>query len=79
MPEASRREPHPEMKERSVAEVFADGRPALIGYRGPFDGFHETHIAASKCCLVRFDRNRYSVDPRPPTSRSACRPMPTGW
>jgi transposase len=55
-------EPHPEMKDRSVAEVFAEEKSALIGYRGPFDGFHETHTGASKCCLVRFDRNRYSVD-----------------
>lgn len=55
-------EPHPEMKDRSVAEVFADEKAALIGYRGPFDGFHETHTTASKCCLVRFDRNRYGVD-----------------
>ena len=55
-------EPHPEMKDRSVAEVFAEEQGALIAYRGPFDGFHETHTSASKCCLVRFDRNRYSVD-----------------
>jgi transposase len=54
--------PHPEMKDRSIAEVFAEERAALIGYRGAFDGFHEAQTSASKCCLVRFDRNRYSVD-----------------
>jgi transposase len=55
-------EAHPEMKDRSVAEVFAEEKGALIGYRGPFDGFQSTDTSASKCCLVRFDRNRYSVD-----------------
>jgi transposase len=53
---------HPEFKDRSVAEVFAEEKAALIDYRRPFDGFHESHVSASKCCLVRFDRNRYSVD-----------------
>ncbi|MBF0304614.1 MAG: IS21 family transposase [Alphaproteobacteria bacterium] len=53
---------HPEFKERSVAEVFAEEKDLLIAYRRPFDGFHETHVSASKCCLARFDRNRYSVD-----------------
>jgi transposase len=55
-------EAHPEMKDRSVAEVFAEEKGALIGYRGPFDGFQNADTSASKCCLVRFDRNRYSVD-----------------
>lgn len=31
---------------------------------GPFDGFRETTVGASKTCLVRFDRNRYSVAAR---------------
>jgi transposase len=53
---------HPEFKDRSVSEVFAEEKEALIAYRHPFDGFHETHVRASKCCLVNFDRNRYSVD-----------------
>ena len=37
----SKQAAHPELKDRTVWEVFeaADG-PALIAYRGPFDGFH---------------------------------------
>ena len=31
---------------------------------GPFDGFHAVAAAVTKTCLVRFDRNRYSVDAR---------------
>ena len=53
---------HPEMTERRVADVFAEEKGLLIDYRRPFDGFHEAQASASKCCLVRFDRNRYSVD-----------------
>ena len=52
---------HPEMKDKTVWEVFAEERSALIPYPGPFDGWHETNVVASKSCLVRFDRNRYSV------------------
>lgn len=52
---------HPEVKDRAVADVFAEETAALVPYRGPFDGFHETQAAASKSALVRFDRNRYSV------------------
>ncbi len=33
-------------------------------YVGPFDGFHVVPASVSKTCLVRFDRNRYSVDAR---------------
>lgn len=53
--------PHPEHKDRTVWEVFEEERPVLLAYRGPFDGFHETTVAASKTCLVRFDGNRYRV------------------
>jgi|SRR5512143_487589 transposase len=52
---------HPERKDRTVWEVFQAERPALIAVTEPFDGFHETTVSASKTCLIRFDRNRYSV------------------
>ena len=32
-----------------------------MAYRGVFDGFHATTASVSKTCLVRFDRNKYSV------------------
>jgi len=32
-----------------------------VPYRGPFDGFHAVPAAVSKTCLVRFDKNKYSV------------------
>ncbi len=52
---------HPEFKERKVWDVFMEEKASLVPWVGPFDGFHETTAAVSKTCLVRFDRNRYSV------------------
>ncbi len=52
---------HPECRERTVWEMFQAERPALIAAPGPFDGFHETTVSASRTCLIRFDHNRYSV------------------
>ena len=53
---------HPELKDRTVWQVFeATDRPALIAYRGPFDGFHALPASVSKTLLVRFDYNKYSV------------------
>jgi transposase len=52
---------HPEFKERKVWDVYSEEKASLVPWTGPFDGFHEIMAAASKTCLVRFDRNRYSV------------------
>lgn len=52
---------HPEIRERTVWEVFEDERPSLVPYSGRFDGFHAVTASVSKTCLVRFDNNRYSV------------------
>ena len=58
----AKRAAHPELKDRTVWDVFeATDRPALIGYRGPFDGFHALPASVSKTLLVRFDHNKYSV------------------
>ena len=53
-----------------VWDVYAEEKSALVPWVGPFDGFHETTAAASKTCLARFDRNRYSV-----MARAANRPV----
>jgi transposase len=54
-------QPHPEQRDSSVFAMFEAERPFLMAYRGVFDGFHATSASVSKTCLVRFDRNRYSV------------------
>src|ERR687895_141948 len=52
---------HPELRGRTVAEVFEAERPALVPVGAPFDGCREVEAVASSTCLVSFDRNRYSV------------------
>jgi hypothetical protein len=44
-----------------VWEVFEDERP-MVPYCGRFDGFHALPASVSKTCLVRFDKNKYSVN-----------------
>ncbi|CAO3455071.1 Mobile element protein [Azospirillum argentinense] len=52
---------HPELRERTVWEMFEAERPSLVPYAGRFDGFHAVPASVSKTCLVRFDNNKYSV------------------
>ncbi|CAO3439551.1 Mobile element protein [Azospirillum argentinense] len=52
---------HPEIRERTVWEMFEAERPSLVPYAGRFDGFHAVPASVSKTCLVRFDTNKYSV------------------
>jgi transposase len=54
-------QPHPEQTDKTVFEMFEAERPVLMAYAGAFDGFHATTASVSKTCLVRFDRNKYSV------------------
>ena len=61
---------HPEFKERKVWDVYCEEKASLVPWVGPFDGFYETTATASKTCLVRFDRNRYSVK-----AKAASRPV----
>ena len=44
--------------------MFEEERSYLMAHRGPFDGFRAVEAAVSKTCLVRFDRNQYSVQAR---------------
>ena len=55
------RQHHPELRERTLAEVLEAERPALVPLDTPFEGFREVEAVASATCLVAFDRNRYSV------------------
>jgi len=57
---------HPEVRDRTIWDMFEDERSSLVPYVGPFDGFHAVPASVSKTCLVRFDNNKYSVDARAP-------------
>jgi hypothetical protein len=52
---------HPELREQTVAEVWAREQPELMPVTRPFDGFVEHTKRVSHMCLVHFERNRYSV------------------
>jgi len=53
---------HPEMRNRTVAEVFAEEQSRLVLVGSAFDGFRETPVRVSSTSLVSYDSNRYSVD-----------------
>lgn len=63
--EHARAHRHPELRERTVEDVFEDEKPALMRLPAvPFNGFHAVTASVSKTLLVRFDYNKYSVAAR---------------
>lgn len=52
---------HPEHKERTVAQAYAEEQQTLIPWPGPFDAFVEKECRVSSLSLVGHDRNHYSV------------------
>jgi transposase len=56
--------PHPEQRDRTVAEVFADEQPRLLPLPAhPLDTDVMRAVRARKTPYVRFDRNAYSIPP----------------
>jgi len=54
---------HPELKDRSVDQVFADEKVHLLTLPAfTFDGYQESVARVSSQLLISFDRNRYSVN-----------------
>ena len=51
---------HPEIPS-TIADVWRNERPTLMNLPPAFDGFVEYGKRVSPTCLVRFERNRYSV------------------
>lgn len=52
---------HPTELTRTIAECFADEQPLLRPVTASFDGYVEQTLRVSSTCLIRIDRNRYSV------------------
>jgi transposase len=52
---------HPELRDKTVDEVFAEERPYLLSAPVLFEGYKQVDVKASITCLVRYDRNSYSV------------------
>lgn len=58
----SKKRKHPENKRRTIWEVFEEESASLIPISSEFHGYSETECRVSSTCLVRYDRNHYSVD-----------------
>ena len=52
---------HPEYKDKTLNEVFEQERRYLLATKLPFDGCKQVDMKVSITCLMRFDRNDYSV------------------
>jgi hypothetical protein len=53
--------PHPEETSRCSADCFAEEQPLLMPIKAVFDGYVESMRRVTSLCLIRIDRNRYSV------------------
>ena len=53
--------PHPQHKDRIIAEMWEEERRELMSLPAPFDGFVEHSKRVSSTCLLTFEHNRYSV------------------
>ena len=54
---------HPERKDRTIDQVFAEEKGALLPLPvSPFDGYTEGVARVSSQLLISYDRNRYSVN-----------------
>jgi hypothetical protein len=60
--DVAHRRPHPEHRDRTVAEVLADEQPRLLSLPAhPFDTGAMRAVSSGKTPYVRFDRNYYSI------------------
>ena len=60
--EVAHRRPHPELRDRSVAEVWAEEKPRLLPLpANPFETDLVRAVRSGKTPYVRFDRNLYSI------------------
>ena len=53
--------PHPQDRQRTIAEVWREEQACLLAVPAMFDGFVEHSKRVSSTCLLTFERNRYSV------------------
>ena len=60
----AKRHPHPKQPEQTVWQVFEAERKLLRPLAISFNGYVEREVRADSTCLVRLDRNSYSVDSR---------------
>ena len=61
MVERAKRMSHPDLPDKTVWEVFQEERRSLVPFKRPFVGYLEKTVSVARTCLVRFERNKYSV------------------
>ena len=53
---------HPEYKDQTIEEMYQKEKDGLVSAPILFDGHKESYLKVSTTCLVRYDRNSYSVN-----------------
>jgi len=53
--------PQPEQPSRTIADCFAEEQPLLMPVKAVFEGYVEEMRRVTSLCLLRIDRNRYSI------------------
>jgi len=53
---------HPEVKDRTIYEMYESEKQFLIPYRGEFISYRLYPVVVSSACLVNYDTNSYSVE-----------------
>ena len=53
---------HREYKDQTIEEVYQKEKDGLVSAPILFDGHKESYLKVSTTCLVRYDRNSYSVN-----------------
>jgi transposase len=62
----SRMRIHPDIKDKTVSEVFLEEKKSLIIVNNNFDAYVEKQCCVSKTQLIQYDKNKYSVpSPKP--------------
>ena len=60
--EIAHQRPHPEQRDQTVAQVFAQEQPRLLPLPAhPFETALMRPVVSGKLAYVRFDRNSYSI------------------
>jgi transposase len=52
---------HPQQTDKTIAECFAEEQSLLMPIKATFDGYVEKLLRVSSTCLIKMDRNCYSV------------------
>lgn len=60
--EISRKRHHPDLKDRTIYDVFQEEKSRLLKLATPFNGYREYARVVNTTCMVNYETNTYSVD-----------------